>query len=58
MPVDDSDFVPIGDNGSITIVTEAVGFGEGGFGEGPFGGGTQTIIIESGDTVWTEIDEP
>lgn len=56
--MDDSDFVPIGDEGVITVVEEAVGFGEGGFGEGVFGGGTQTITISGGETIWEEIDEP
>lgn len=56
--MDESDFYPIGDEGVITVVEEAVGFGEGGFGEGPFGGGVQTITIGVGETVWEEIDEP
>ena len=56
--MDDSDFVPIGDQGIIQITTQVVGFGEGGFGEGGFGGGIQTVTLSSGETSWTEIDEP
>ena len=56
--MDDSDFIPVGDEGVLQIITEEVGFGEGGFGEGPFGGGTQTVIVNGSDTAWTDIDEP
>jgi len=49
-----SDFIDIGDAGVILI--PGVGFGEGGFGEGPFGGGS-SLIVSSGITTWTEIEE-
>lgn len=55
MPDDESDFIAIGDDG--IIVVDGDGFGEGGFGEGPFGGG-ETVIIGTGETQWTNIDEP
>lgn len=51
------DFVAIGDQGVIVVTTQT-GFGEGGFGEGPFGGGTTTVILSGGTTIWTNINTP
>lgn len=49
------DFIPTGDAGSSIIVT--TGFGDGGFGDGPFGGSSYAVI-NSGQTIWTNIETP
>lgn len=49
------DFVETGDQGQITI--EGSGYGEGGYGEGGYGG-TDSVIVNSPTTVWTDIETP
>lgn len=53
----ESDFIAIGDEGSVVVVSGS-GFGEGGFGEGPFGGTEEVVIISGSETQWTNITEP
>lgn len=49
------DFTPSGDMGQVIV--QGAGFGEGGFGEGVFGG-SDTIILGSSPTIWTNIETP
>ena len=56
--MDDSDFFPIGDEGALIIVEETQEYGEGEYGEGSYGGGIITTTLSSGETTWTDIENP